>query len=141
MKYQFGDVSDDQVSRAAKIRALFVSGRSVAAHAEICIDANVWTESEKRSMIAAQARAEVRAALGQLTEEGVPWAGPCGFGKEPKWRQMEFWSLHDFDMNYTAYLRRERSNGKVADSIARVCRERHGRDPRDLDNAGSGEAA
>jgi hypothetical protein len=46
---------------------------------------------------------------------------------------MEFWSLHDYNVNYTAYMRRKRSNGKVAEAIARMCREQHGRDPIDLD--------
>jgi len=130
MKYQFGDRSDDS-SRAAKIRALFVKGSTIEAHAETCIDAGCWTQSELRAMAALQVRAEVRAALGKLTDDGVPFAGPTRTrkGGKPVWRQMEFWSKQDFDYNYSAYKRRARANDKVAQSIARVCRERFGSDP------------
>jgi hypothetical protein len=130
MKYQFGDRSDDK-SRASVIRSLFVVGSTIQEHTERCIENGAWTESELRGMASIQARAEVRDALGQITSEGVPFAGPTETRKEqsPVWRQMEFWSKRDFDYNYSEYKRRERANAKVATAIARVCRERFGEDP------------
>lgn len=161
MNYQFGDRSEES-SRAQKIRALFTAGTTIQEHTEVCIRQDVWTQSELLGMASIQARAEVREALGQLTPEGVPFAGPTsqrrvvseeeGAESEeeeseeeesekprakrkisaPIWRQMEFWSKRDFDYNYTAYKRRERQNAKIAGNIARVCRERYGEDPIDL---------
>jgi hypothetical protein len=113
MKYSFGDVSD-QKSRAAKIRALFV-GSTIQEHTERWINAGLWTESELRAVAARGLRAEVRDALGQITEDGVPWAGPTSTRRPPAedesensawapvWRQLDFWSKKDFDYNYTAY--------------------------------------
>jgi hypothetical protein len=79
-------------------------------------------------MASIQARAEVRAALGQITAQGVPFAGPTPQFKEraPIWRQMELWSKRDFDYNFTAYKRRVIANDDVAENIDRVCRERFG---------------
>jgi hypothetical protein len=135
MNYAFGDRSDEQ-SRAAKIRALFTSGTTIQEHAERCVEYGVWTQSELRGMAALQARAEVREALGQIQPEGVPWAGPTSShkGSAPVWRQMEFWSKADFDFNYSAYRTRERANAKIANAIARVCRERFGVDPTFVDD-------
>jgi hypothetical protein len=139
VKYTFGDLSD-QKSRAAKIRALFV-GSTIQEHTERCIDAGLWTESELRAVAARGLRAEVRDALGQITEDGTPWAGPTSTrrppaedesetsARAPVWRQLDFWSKKDFDYNYTAYRRRARDNDHVAENIARACRERFGADP------------
>lgn len=133
MNYEFGDRSE-RSSRPKQIRELFVAGRTIGEHAEICIRSGVWTDSEILGMASIQARAEVRDALGQITADGVPFAGPTPLkkGRAPIWRQLEFWSKRDFDYNYTAYKRRERQNGAVALNIARVCRERYGEDPVDL---------
>jgi hypothetical protein len=130
MTYQFGDRSDEK-SRAAIIRSLFVVGSTIQEHAERCIENGVWTESELRGMAAIQARAAVRDALGQITPEGIPFAGPTATrrGRSPLWRQVDFWSKADFDYNFSEYKRREKANGKVAAAIARVCRERFGQDP------------
>lgn len=130
MNYEFGDRSDAK-SRAAKIRELFVAGTTIHEHAEFCIEQGVWTDSEIRGMASIQARNEVRAALGVLTSEGVPFAGPTPTRKNsvPVWRQMAFWSKRDFDYNYSAYKRREHANGRVAANIARVCEERFGEPP------------
>lgn len=130
MNYEFGDRSDAK-SRAAKIRDLFVAGSTIHEHAELCIEHGVWTDSEIRGMASIQARNEVRSALGVLTPEGVPFAGPTPTRKDsaPVWRQMTFWSKRDFDYNYSAYKRRELSNARVAANIARVCEERFGVPP------------
>jgi hypothetical protein len=130
MRCQFGDHTDAK-SRAQIIRALFVVGSTIQAHTEHCIDEGVWSDSELRGMATQQARAEVRAALGIILDDGIPFAGPTETrnGKKPVWRQMEFWSKRDFDYNYSAYRRRERDNGKVAKAIARVCVERFGETP------------
>jgi hypothetical protein len=130
MNYEFGDRSDAK-SRAAKIRALFTKGSTIQEHAEFCIQQGVWTTSELRGLASIQARNEVRDALGILTEEGVPFAGPTARRKNhvPVWKQMAFWSKVDFDYNYSAYKRRERANGRVAANIARVCEERFGEPP------------
>jgi len=130
MKYEFGDRSEDK-PRAALIRSLFVVGSTIQEHAERCVQEGVWTDSELRGMATIQARAEVRAALGQLTPDGVPFAGPTETrkGRAPVWRQMEFWSKRDFDYNYSEYRRREYANGRIAQNIARLCRERFGADP------------
>ena len=95
---------------------------------------DVWTESEILGMASLQAREEVRTALGQITAEGIPFAGPTQGhkGRAPVWRQCEFWSKADFDYNYTAYKKRSRQNDRIAANIARVCRERYGEDPIDL---------
>jgi hypothetical protein len=141
MNYTFGDRSDEK-SRAARIRSLFVVGSTIHEHAERCVEHGVWTESELRGMAAIQSRAEVRAALGQITPEGVPFAGPTETrkGRAPVWRQMEFWSKRDFDYNYSEYRRRERANGAAAMAIARVCRERFGDDPVYIEITGDGDA-
>ena len=130
MKYQFGDRTDER-SRAQVIRALFTVGSTIQEHTEHCINEGVWSDSELRGMASQQARAEVRAALGLIREDGVPFAGPTETrkSKRPVWRQMEFWSKRDFDYNYYAYRRRERDNAKVAKAIARVCVERFGEEP------------
>jgi hypothetical protein len=130
MNYEFGDRSDDK-SRATKIRELFIAGSTIQEHAEYCIQQGIWTDSELRGMASREARNEVRAALGSLTPEGVPFAGPTPTRKDrvPVWRQMEFWSKQDFDYNYSAYKRRERENGRIATNIARVCEERFGAPP------------
>jgi hypothetical protein len=82
-------------------------------------------------MATIQARAEVRDALGAITAEGVPFAGPTATRKEslPVWRQMAFWSKRDFDYNFSAYKQRAQANDRIAQAIARVCRERFGSDP------------
>jgi hypothetical protein len=128
--YQFGDVADDR-SRAGRIRDAFVSGTTIHEHTEKCMRDGVWTETEIRGMAMVQARHEVRSALGQLTEEGVPFAGPTisRRDKVPVWRQLELWSKRDFDYNFTAYQRRANANRQVAENIARLCRERFGRNP------------
>ena len=130
MSYTFGDRSDHK-SRASLIRSYFTAGRTINAHTELCVERGVWTESELRGLATTQARAEVRDALGQITAEGVPFAGPTPQheGRSPVWRQMDFWSKRDFDYNYSSYKRREMSNGQIANNIARVCRERFGEDP------------
>jgi hypothetical protein len=130
MNYEFGDRSDDG-SRARRIRELFVAGTTIAEHAEYCVHQGVWSDSELMGMASIRARDEVRAALGELTPDGVPFAGPTPQrkGRKPIWRQMDFWSKRDFDYNYTAYKRREAANGHVAENIARVCRERFGENP------------
>ena len=138
MNYQFGDRTSPE-SRARRIRSLFVAGFTIQEHAEHCIQQSVWTKSEIRGMAAVQARNEVRDALGYITTDGVPFAGPTGTRKEvddgqrkrevPVWRQMAFWSKRDFDYNFTAYQRRANANRQVAENIARLCRERFGRDP------------
>jgi len=134
MKYTFGDTSDAK-SRGATIRALFAVGSTINDLTEKCIDAGVWTSSEIRGLAVLQARAEVRAALGIITQEGIPFAGPTASrkGRSPIWRQMDFWSKVDFDYNYSAYKRREIANGKVAENIARVCEERFGAVPTYID--------
>jgi hypothetical protein len=154
MKYSFGDISDAK-SRSAKIRALF-HGATIQEHTEHCIDAGLWTESELRGMAAREAREEVRAALGEITEDGVPWAGPTRTHRAPPedeseasvqsgehkrrapiWRQMDFWSKADFDYNYSAYKRRAHANDQVAENIARVCRERFGTNPEYASDVGN----
>jgi hypothetical protein len=140
MKYQFGDRSNEE-SRAAKIRALFKPGTTIAEHAEYCLREGVCTESEILGMASRAFRNEVRAALGALTAEGVPFAGPTGTRKDqaPVWRQMEFWSKKDFDYNYSAYKRREMANGFVAGNIARLCLQRYGVEPTFIEGEPEGE--
>jgi ParB family chromosome partitioning protein len=67
----------------------------------------------------------------QHVEEGIPWAGSTETckGRSPVWRQVDFWSKRDFDFNYSAYKRRANSNAKIAENIARACRERFGVGP------------
>lgn len=131
MSYEFGDRSESK-SRAARIREAFVAGTTVNAHAEYCLNTlKLWTESEVRGMASIQARAEVREALGVITADGVPFAGPTPAreGRTPIWKQMEFWSKVDFDYNYSAYKRREVANGRIAANIAHVCLNRFGAPP------------
>jgi len=130
MKYSFGDRTEP-ASRAEQIRALFVTGSTVAQHAELCVEKGVWSESELLGMASITARQEVREALGALTSAGVPFAGPTAqrSDKAPVWKQIEFWSKEDFDYNWSAYKIRELSNRRVADNIARVCLERYGEPP------------
>jgi hypothetical protein len=136
MRYQFGDRSEEH-SRAAQIRSLFIAGTTIAEHAELCVEKGIWTDSELRGMASMQARTEVREALGKIMPNGAPFAGPTPGRKEasdgknrvPIWKQMEFWLKVDFDYNYSAYKRRERANGNVAASIARVCIDRYGVEP------------
>jgi hypothetical protein len=138
MNYQFGDRTSPE-SRATQIRSLFVAGSTIQEHTEHCIEQKVWTKSEIRGMAAIQARNEVRDALGYITTDGVPFAGPTAARKDvddgkrqrevPVWRQMAFWSKRDFDYNFTAYQRRANENHQIAENIARLCRERFGRDP------------
>jgi hypothetical protein len=131
MRYQFGEPPQDKASRAMKIREAFIPGSTIQEHTEHCINLGIWSESELRAMAAREARNEVRAALGAITAEGVPFAGatPTRKGGRPVWRQMQFWSKADFDYNYSQYRRRAKDNEKVAVAIARVCRERFGEDP------------
>ena len=130
MNYRFGDVSDPS-SRAGKIRALFRPGTTIAQHSEYCLRKGVLTESEILGMASSAFRAEVRDALGQIMDGGMPFAGPTRTRKDnrPAWRQTEFWSKRDFDYNYSEYKRREQANGRVAAAIARECRSRFGADP------------
>jgi hypothetical protein len=71
-------------------------------------------------------------ALDKLTDEGVPFAGPTPVrnGRAPIWRQMEFWTLEDYQYNFDAYLARGKSNVQVARNIARHCRARYGAGPK-----------
>ena len=131
MSYEFGDRSESK-SRASRIREAFVAGTTINAHTEYCLATlKIWTDSEIRGMASIQARAEVREALGVITTDGVPFAGPTPArdGHAPIWQQMEFWSKSDFDYNYSAYKRREVANARIAANIARVCEERFGEPP------------
>jgi hypothetical protein len=132
--YKFGDDRDDAASRAATIRSLFVIGSTIEEHTEKCIREKVWSDTELLAMARVKAKDQVRDALGQITPEGIPFAGPTATkrGQSPVWRQMELWSKADFDFNFTAYRRRAKENTRIALNIARVCRERFGEDPVEL---------
>lgn len=137
MKYRFGDNTDAAVSRAQKIRSLFISGVTIKTHTEKCIDANLWSESELRSRAARQCRAEVRDALGTLVD-GLPFAGPTASrenraardedeGPAPVWKQIELWSEEDFLYNYKCKASLGGQNIAVANNIAVECNRRYGR--------------
>ena len=75
MNYEFGDRSDEK-ARARKIRELYLPGSTINETASRCVQNGVWTDSELLGMATTQARAEVRDALGVITAEGIPFAGP-----------------------------------------------------------------
>lgn len=133
-KPQFGDDRPDKDTRAVKIRALFVAGRTVAAHSEYCIDNGLWTDVEIRGKAMKAIRDEVREALGALDDDGMPFAGPTPERADgaPVWRQREFWTFDDYVYNYSEYRNRAGANIEVANRIATECRERNGKGPRNL---------
>jgi len=136
MKLEFGDTSSP-ASRAEKIRKLFKSGQTVDETTRKAMDDGVWTESEDNLTLFREHRREVRDVLGDLTPDGLPWAGPTALRKEdqpgqPVWRQLVFWSKADYDYNYTSYKRRERQNAQIAANIARNCISMFGVAPTDL---------
>jgi hypothetical protein len=131
MKPQFGDnaYEQDRETRAAKIRALFVSGTTIASHTELCIDEDLWTKNELRAKATKACRDEVRAALGDLKDDGLPFAGPTLLREEgaPIWRQEEFWGPEDYIYNYDEYRsRRAAPCVEVANRIADKYRRRFG---------------
>lgn len=139
MKAQFGEdgYPQDAATRAAKIRALFIGGTTIAAHTEKCIDSDVWTKHEIRAKATKALRDEVREALGALkTDDGnVPWAGQTTVLEDgaPVWRQEEFWQFDDYVLNYQEYGKRGGSNIRIANNIAKRCKERNdGRGPKYL---------
>ena len=136
MKPQFGDnaYAEERSTRAMKIRSIFTSGTTIAAHTERCIDAGLWSDFEIRAKATKACRDEVRDALGEIRNDGLPFAGPTGARQDgaPVWRQMEFWSYDDYVYNYNEYKSRGGSNIQVANRIAEHCRGRYSRGPKNL---------
>jgi hypothetical protein len=132
MKIQFGDTGNTPESRAQMIRDLFTEGRTVPAHTDFCMNRGLWTEAENYAAALRQHQAEVRDALGELTAEGIPFAGPTTKkrGKAPIWRQTEFWALEDYQYNFDAYVGRGKSNIEIANKIAIHCVARYGTGPK-----------
>jgi hypothetical protein len=131
MKISFGDQTTDRESRAEQIRALFVQGRTIPAHTDLCMTKGLWSESENYAAAFREHKAEVRDALGALTAQGLPFAGPTTTksGRAPVWRQMEFWTEEDYHFNFNAYVGRANSNIEVANRIAVACEARYGHGP------------
>lgn len=135
MKPKFGDdaYAGDYSARAARIRELFVFGRTIAAHTEYCIDKGLWSPAEMRSKATGGCRNEVRAALGALMENRLPFAGQTTERDEdtkaPIWRQIEFWEKDDYYLNNKAYIDRGSDNIEIGNRIASDCWRRYGDGP------------
>jgi hypothetical protein len=135
MKPKFGDnaYAGDYSARAERIRELFVAGTTVAAHTEYCIDQELWTAAEMRAKATGGCRNEVRAALGAIMGNGLPFAGQTTErdeeAKAPIWRQIEFWEKPDYYLNNRAYIDRGGDNVGVGNRIASDCWRRYGDGP------------
>lgn len=128
MKYTFGDRGNSD-ARAAQIRALFHGG-TIAAHTEVCIDNNLWTESELRAKAVRACKDEVRAAL-SAELDGLPWAGETPTTEEglPVWRQLDFWDFETFVFNISRRKIQTGADVEVINRLVSRCQERFGRAP------------
>jgi hypothetical protein len=129
MKYTFGD-SGDSGGRAARIRELFHGG-TIAAHTEICIDNDVWTDSELRGKALRACKEEVRTAL-STEVDGLPWAGETPQKEEgsPVWRQLDLWDFETYVFNINRRKVQTGADVEVINRMAERCYERFGKAPR-----------
>ena len=109
MKARFGEQAPDSESRDQKIRDLFVGGRTIAAHTDVCVSAGIWTDGELRAMASRECKAVVRNALNAIDEKtGVPFAGPTPEKTEDGvhiWRQEAFWEKDSYFLNCAKFKR------------------------------------
>lgn len=134
MKPEFGEDARprDKKKRAAIIRSLFISGRTIAAHTEYCIDAALWTKLELRAKATKACRDEVRDALGDLAEDGMPFAGSTAERKDgaPVWKQRDVWLFEDYVYNCAEYAERVGANAEIHNRLADECHRRYGMGPK-----------
>ncbi len=128
MKYSFGEIQDSG-ARATKIRTLFHGG-TIAAHAEVCIDRGVWTETELRGKALRACKEEIRTAL-SAEVDGLPWAGETEFKEEgqPVWRQIDLWEYETFAFNITRRMSQASADIEAINRMVNRCLERFGRAP------------
>jgi hypothetical protein len=110
---------------------MFLSGTTIADHTEKCIRANVWTESELLGHASRACREEVRNALGELVDGGLPFAGPTTTkkGGKPEWKQRHLWKKEDYFLNCGLYAQRSGADLIVHNKLARECAQRFDESP------------
>jgi hypothetical protein len=142
MKVTFGDMPQGRETRPQLIRGLFLGGSTIADHTEKCIRANVWSESELFGRASRACRNEVRDALGELVDGGLPFAGPTTSMKngKPEWLQRDFWAKEDYFLNCGLYAKRSGADITVHNGLARECSRRFAEAPTLLQICAADEA-